>query len=181
MKIRLSNQEYKLDDSWMTTLRYRARYGVSFLYENISDTIALAQLCYVGIIGDKPDEEAFLREALADSLFLRAAAAFRARVYRPDTSADGIKGSQTPESEQTDELYTAAAWAHCHLPECLLSELSTSQVAGLIHIHGQMASGNTKPHQMEAEEQAGVYGISAAAERRVLEFLKNQEAGNGAE
>lgn len=173
MKFLAGNRVYIADTSFITALRYRAAFGMSFLMEDRTQNHvhlrSLIRLVFIAIQYER-DYEEFEKEALENEAFFREASTLQLELFKDDKAA---KSSNNAESiTDADEFHIVAKWAACGLPERLLYELSYSQVIGVINAYHDIQTVHKRPHAMSEKDYANIYGITPETENRVKAYLE---------
>lgn len=162
MYIMLGKNEYELDSSAMTLIKYRARYGESFLnlflkHARISELIpAWEKLIYIAIVGVKPRYDVyqeFIKNDMAG--FLTAAAEFQHELMR--CPGGGINHNKNKgRANDIDELQILALCAD--LPEYAVSMFCIFDLLKLISQSKGYVSTKKKYRKMSADEIRKLYG-----------------------
>ena len=162
MYITLGKKEYELESSAMTLIKYRARYGESFLYlflkhVKISELIpAWERLIYIAIIGAKPRFNVYQELIRKDMTgFLTAAAEFQHELMRCPGGGINYKKSQRSAND-IDELQILALCTD--LPEYAVSMFCIFDLLKLISQSKGFMSAKKKYRKMTADEIRKLYG-----------------------
>lgn len=168
MRIKVGGTYYEASPSFMTLLRFRARFDRSYLagQQEEDDT---ARLVYAGIVGDKPDFDTFWDETRMESTFRAAAAQFRRLLLRPDGPQPKGTGDTEPRKEY--EYAVLGVWASLGLHFPLLEELTLAQATHLMQTVLDMRNPKRRPQPMTREQRSTFYAITPDREARVMEYL----------
>lgn len=161
----INHKKYKADASFMTLLRYRVKYGVSYLLDEAEEK--WIQLLYIAV-SPECSYLRFCKELSADSQFVLSALYLQKELLRCDRE---VCAGEKAGHRELDELSILAMYAANGLPYELLGELTLFQVVDLIRISCQIKSGKNK-REMTEDERKGFYGITPEKEQAVEAYLR---------
>jgi hypothetical protein len=161
----INRKKYKANASFLTLLRYRAQYGVSYLIDDSDEK--WPRILYIAI-SPECSYIRFCKELSADSQFVLSALYLQKELLRCDREVS-IQGEN--HSKELDELRIVAMYAAAGLPSCLLGELSLFQVVDLILLSYNVKNGKSR-REMTGDERKGFYGITPEKEQAIEEYLR---------